>query len=257
MKGPKTWLLVLFLAPVLTVACGVPISAADLALTPEATPTAEESTVVAVTSSSVGSNPSSDTSVRALSSTAITPQASATAQTSGTARATSTAALSATQAGTATATRTPTPAGTPLPTETPSRQPSDMAADALTILNKYRTDSGRQPLKLDPALVAAANAYAKTLADNNWFYCGCDFHTGPDGSQPDQRVYAAGYTGRWKGEAIAGGQSSGQQAITTWLNSPPHAAIVLDPNATEVGIGYFYKAGDLYGHYWVLTTGTH
>jgi uncharacterized protein YkwD len=93
------------------------------------------------------------------------------------------------------------------------------------------------------------------MADNNWFYCGCDFHTGPDGSQPDQRAYRAGYTGHWKGEAIAGGQSSGQAAVNTWLNSPPHAAIVLDPNSTDVGIGYYYKAGDLYGHYWVLMTG--
>jgi uncharacterized protein YkwD len=131
-----------------------------------------------------------------------------------------------------------------------------MAAQALAILNKYRTDSGRPALRMDANLALAATSYAKQMADANWFTCGCDFHSGPDGSQPDQRAARAGYGGRWKGEAIAGGQSTPRDAINTWLNSPPHAAIILDPNAVDVGIGYYYKPGDLYGHYWVLTTGS-
>jgi uncharacterized protein YkwD len=241
------------LASLLLAACGVPISAADLTLTPEISPT-PDNILVAVSSRSIDGDPA----VRPLAAAASSsPLASLTARPSASPASTGTPGPTSTPSITPTPTVTPTatPFGTPAPTATPAPAGGSLTDQALAILNKYRTDSGRPPLRVNAALAAAANAYAKTMADNNWFYCGCDFHTGPDGSQPDQRVYRAGYTGQWKGEAIAGGQDSAQSVINTWLNSPAHAAIVLDPSAVEVGIGYYYKAGDLYAHYWVLTTG--
>jgi uncharacterized protein YkwD len=54
---------------------------------------------------------------------------------------------------------------------------------------------------------------------------------------------------------LAAGQTSPQAAIQVWLNSPPHRVIILDPGITEVGIGYYFEAGDLYTHYWVLQSG--
>ncbi len=256
MKAPPLPRLLL-LASLLLAGCGVPISAADLTLTPEATATPEDVGVTQFAVSSTGPA-STDPAVRALgSSSGLTPRPSSTAVSTRTPGPTGTPGPSstATLTPTATLTATATPFGTPPPTVTSTPVTPDLVTEALNILNKYRTDSGRTALHLDPKLSAAAAAYAKYMADNNWFYCGCDFHTGPDGSQPDQRAARAGYTGSWKGEAIAGGQSSAQAVISTWLNSPPHAAIVLDVNAVDVGIGYYYKAGDIFGHYWVLTTG--
>jgi uncharacterized protein YkwD len=101
----------------------------------------------------------------------------------------------------------------------------------------------------------AAVAYAQKMAAANWFTCGCDFHTGPDGSQPEQRIAAAGYGGRFKGEAIAGGQGDPQGALNGWLASPAHASIVLDSSAVDIGIGYYYSPTAAYGHFWVLITG--
>jgi uncharacterized protein YkwD len=89
------------------------------------------------------------------------------------------------------------------------------------------------------------------MAERNFFA-----HDGLDGSTPASRLTASGYAGSFRGEALAAGQTSGQSTVLTWMNSPAHAAIVLDPTAVEVGIGYFYLPGSFYGHYWVLVVGT-
>jgi uncharacterized protein YkwD len=80
-------------------------------------------------------------------------------------------------------------------------------------------------------------------------------HTGPDGSSAESRLAAAGYRGRFKGEAIAAGQPSAEAVVTGWINSPGHRAILLEPTAVEIGIGYAFATGSSYGHYWVLNTG--
>jgi uncharacterized protein YkwD len=153
-------------------------------------------------------------------------------------------------------TATATPEGTPGPSPTTASRPvGDLAAEAVKVLNDYRVSVGKAPFQVNPNLSAAAAAYAKLIADRSWFNCGCDSHDGPDGSSPQSRLAAAAYTGRWRGEALAGGQKSAQEVINTWLNSPPHAAIILDTVGTEVGIGLYFKPGDIYGYYWVLSTG--
>ena len=81
-------------------------------------------------------------------------------------------------------------------------------------------------------------------------------HDGIDGSSPQSRIKAAGYTGRFKGEALAAGQSSAQSALNTWLNSPAHRDILMDRSAVDVGIGYYSKPGTTYTTYWVLVSGT-
>jgi uncharacterized protein YkwD len=126
---------------------------------------------------------------------------------------------------------------------------------AVQLVNQARANAGRPPLRVDASLMSAAAAYARQMAAANWFTCGCDFHVGPDGSQPEQRIARAGYPGRFKGEAIAGGQWDAQGALNAWLTSPAHAGIVLDSSAVDVGIGYYYSPGAAYGHFWVLITG--
>jgi uncharacterized protein YkwD len=154
---------------------------------------------------------------------------------------------------------TPTVAATPVavtvtpPPATsggPAVSPAVLAAEALRAVNQARTSSGRAALRQNQTLTAAAERYARYLAENNFFA-----HNGLDGSTPQSRVTASGYAGSFRGEALAAGQTSGQTAVNTWLNSPAHAAIVLDQTAVEIGIGYFYRAGSSYGHYWVLIVG--
>jgi uncharacterized protein YkwD len=125
-----------------------------------------------------------------------------------------------------------------------------MGAQTVTALNAYRTQAGLPALRTNAALSAAANNYAKLMADRNSFA-----HDGPDGSSPSGRIRASGYAGKFKGEALAAGQTSPQSALSTWLNSPSHRDIVLDRGAVDVGIGYYSKPGTTYTTYWVLVTG--
>ncbi len=236
------------LGSLLTVACGVPLSAEQLALTPESTPT--ESAVI-VAASDVGASSSADRVSALITSATPSTAGTATPVPSGTPTTSATPAVTGTP-GTA----TPGPTGTPSVAVAALSAPSgDLPGDALKILNDTRKAQGLPALRPNSNLAAAAAAYARLMADNSWFVYSRDPHDGPDGSSPDQRIAAAGYAGRFRGEALAGGQSSAQSAVDTWLNSPAHRAILLDPSAVDVGIGYYYKAGDTYGHYWVLETG--
>lgn len=240
------------LASLLLAGCGVPISAADLTLTPEAQPTS----VGVVFGQTTLSGRAADVAP-ALTPRSATVPGPLTTQAPLTPLATSSAGptRTATVTSTPTPTRTPTPFGTPPPTATATPNTVDLAMAAIEALNKYRIESGRPALRVDPNLMAAAGAYAKQLADAKWFSCACDWHTGPDGSQPEQRMARAGYRGGFRGEAIAGGQASAQDAVVAWLNSPAHAAIALDSTAVDIGVGYYYNPSDFYGHYWVLLTG--
>lgn len=258
MTKSRLWPLI-FLASIVVVGCGVPISAADLALTPE--PTVVDITLLSESATAglaLGADAPANAAIRSLSASGLTPQPSIaplSSATPGAAERSATPALTATVSPTPTATSTSTPFGTPPPTATPTPNTAAFGSQAAAILNKYRTDSGRAALTVDPALSAAAAAYARHLAETNRIYCGCDFHVGADGSQPEARMRAAGYAGSFAGEAITAGQGQPAEAINAWLVSPAHAAIVLSTQATTVGIGYFYKPGDTYSHYWVLITG--
>jgi uncharacterized protein YkwD len=151
-----------------------------------------------------------------------------------------------------TVTVSPTPAGSQTPAAILAATASDaLAEETVRLINEARTAGGRRTLTVDASLTAAANAYARLMAERDWFG-----HNGPDGSTPEGRIAAAGYAGRFQGEAIAAGQTTAQAALNVWLASPPHAAIVQSAAATRIGLGHYYQPGDVYGHYWVLIVGS-
>jgi len=96
-------------------------------------------------------------------------------------------------------------------------------------------------LAANSALTAAAQAYAKTMAENDWFA-----HEGPDGSTSASRVVAAGYTG-WSYLAenlYRGFYAEGPTSIIqAWTASQTHLATILSEQATEIGVGC-YVVGD-------------
>src|SRR5258706_14514066 len=69
------------------------------------------------------------------------------------------------------------------------------AADAswlLSQINCLRQSVGAAPLTVNPSLATSATQHSTYLANNNdW----SDFHVEPDGSTPQSRTQAAGYTG--------------------------------------------------------------
>jgi uncharacterized protein YkwD len=125
-----------------------------------------------------------------------------------------------------------------------------MSSQEVSLINATRTQAGLPALKVNATLTASATAYARLMADRNFFS-----HDGIDGSSPQSRIKASGYAGRFKGEALAAGQASPQSALNTWLNSPSHRDILMDKAAVEVGIGFYSKPGTTYTTYWVFVSG--
>ncbi len=96
-------------------------------------------------------------------------------------------------------------------------------------------------MAVNSALTTAAQAYAQTMATNNWFA-----HVGPDGSTSASRAVAAGYTG-WSflAENLYRGfyAEAPTSIIQAWTTSPTHLSTILSEQATEIGVGC-YVVGD-------------
>ncbi len=137
----------------------------------------------------------------------------------------------------------PTPAPTPPPPPPPPQGYTDGAAAAavVTLTNDLRAQYGLPPVVVNSALTAAAQAYAETMAENDWFA-----HEGPDGSTSASRVVAAGYTGwSYLAENLYQGFYGEAPAliIQTWAASPAHLSSMLSQQAAEIGVGC-YVSGD-------------
>jgi uncharacterized protein YkwD len=146
----------------------------------------------------------------------------------------------------ATATAAP---GEPTPTPEPPADPAVYAGEMMALLNQYRSENGIPELQFDGTLTASAMGYAQYMATTNFFG-----HYPPSGSTPSGRIAAAGFEGQYQGEALSAGQASPAVALSRLLGSSSHAAILLSPKATLVGVGYYYEPGSYYGHYWVVVT---
>lgn len=102
----------------------------------------------------------------------------------------------------------------------------------------------------DAQLQQAATVHATDMAQNNFFS-----HTGSDGSTLRQRVPAAGYNYSTAGENIAAGQTSVQDVVDGWMNSPSHCANTMKAEFRDVGVSCMSSAASTYGVYWTLELG--
>jgi uncharacterized protein YkwD len=107
------------------------------------------------------------------------------------------------------------------------------------LVNQLRTDHGLPPLKSNPDLVRAARYHSADMAIDNYFD-----HDTYDQGNPNpictwhERITTF-YTG-WValGENIAKGQTSPEDVMEAWVNSPTHYANILEPDFWEIGVGY-------------------
>jgi uncharacterized protein YkwD len=134
------------------------------------------------------------------------------------------------------------PAPPPSPQPPPQRYADGTAAAAIVALaNELRAQHGLPPLAVSGPLAAAAQAYAQTIATNDWLA-----HDGPDGSTLSSRAQAAGYTGWfYLAENLYQGffGESPANIIQAWAASPAHLSAMLSDAATEMGVGC-YVSGD-------------
>ncbi|WRH65149.1 MAG: CAP domain-containing protein [Planktothrix sp. GU0601_MAG3] len=77
---------------------------------------------------------------------------------------------------------------------------------------------------------------------------------------PWDRIKATGYNYSWAAENIYASPATPEAAVEGWMNSPLHRDNILDPNLTEIGVGYYYLADDTgnvnWNHYWTQNFGT-
>jgi serralysin len=118
------------------------------------------------------------------------------------------------------------------------------------------TTAAKQPLAINPYLTSSARGHSQWMIDNDVFA-----HQGAGGSQPDDRMTAAGYvfSGSWAwGENIAYRSTSGsinQTAFTAAIHDDlfidkniagrGHRTNLMDPNFREIGAGI--ATGDFAG----------
>ena len=84
-------------------------------------------------------------------------------------------------------------------------------------------------------------------------------HDGPGGAGFQQRISRAGYHWRVAAENLAGGLSSPEATVDSWMTSTGHRQNLLNPLFRHAGIGYALADPDggtvRYRHYWALTLG--
>lgn len=126
-------------------------------------------------------------------------------------------------------------------------------SDLITLVNDARDENGLSALSVDQRLVTAANNHAEDMVCNNYLS-----HVGLDGSTPQSRVAATGYTASVVVEDIyalhpAYGINA-QSAFNWWINNPAHRADLLNPDTTQLGIAYVESEESLLGAYFVMVS---
>lgn len=115
------------------------------------------------------------------------------------------------------------------------------------LINEYRAQNGLQPVALSQTVTAAAEHHSTSMAQNGYF----THDLTPEGISWSQNMTNHGYTyNAYRGEILAGGQSTAQQAFDGWRNSPTHNSVMLGKEFNVIGIGLVYDPNSTYKYYW-------
>lgn len=119
------------------------------------------------------------------------------------------------------------------------RLDAGFASQVLALVNAERSARGIAPLRSNGALTQAASDYALLLLG----YPSLS-HTA-NGTALQGRASAAGYGGGYLGEVLWQGRGvfSPADVVASWMNSPPHRAIILDPTYRDAGVGCAFGGG--------------
>lgn len=115
------------------------------------------------------------------------------------------------------------------------------AFDVLDLVNAERVKNGLKPLVMVKDLYDSAAIRSKEIPKRFT-------HTRPDNTR-----YFTVYTnlGTCQEENIAAGQTTAEAVVKAWLSMPTSRNNILNPNYTEIGVGYFEATAANYPYYWV------
>lgn len=134
----------------------------------------------------------------------------------------------------------------------PMTLPDNMsqAEQLLAYINEARRQFDLPELPYVLELGMAAQQHVNDMA--NYGYTA---HIGADGSHPAERLIWHNYTAGYAGEATAWGFQHAYEAVEFWINSPPHRRILLNAQATDVGVGFTTKYDAPNVWYWTAEFG--
>ena len=106
----------------------------------------------------------------------------------------------------------------------------------LDAVNAVRAENGLTPVQLSAELNAAAETHARDMSAQQRAW-----HFGSDLTSPRERAFRAGYRGEVVGENLSEGSDSDLTVLKTWLDFKDTRAVVLDPSARGLGIGWYQE----------------
>jgi uncharacterized protein YkwD len=115
--------------------------------------------------------------------------------------------------------------------------------------NRERAKEKLPPLRPNAQLAEAAREHARDMAEHKKLS-----HEGSDGSDPAKRVKRHGYRYQEVGENVADGQTSVEEAMRSWMNSPPHRKNILG-DFTEIGPAVAQAQDAEKTNYWCVVFG--
>lgn len=118
----------------------------------------------------------------------------------------------------------------------------------LARINALRASVGIAPVAACAPITRAAQDYADAMARTGSFA-----HVGVDGTQPWDRMRAAGYRWLRASENIARGYADPASVMGGWIASPGHYANLVDGEVRHVGLGLAVDAAGT--RWWVQDFG--
>jgi Cysteine-rich secretory protein family len=127
----------------------------------------------------------------------------------------------------------------------------------LELINDYRENNGLDSLALSDTLSVSAERHDQDMARYSFFaHNTADSSYYPVGSQPWDRMAAEGYDyNTYKGENIAVGYETAEQAFSAWQRSPSHNHAMLDGRYRVIGIARINAPDSVHGWYWTTDFG--
>lgn len=135
------------------------------------------------------------------------------------------------------------PASSKAPATSSGSGYSSFQNQVLTLVNQQRAANGLGALSMDSALAKTATLKSQDMAKLGYFD-----HNSPTYGSPFDMMKQFGITYRAAGENIAMGQTSPQQVMQDWMNSPGHRANILNSSFTKIGVGIAQNSNGQY--YW-------
>ena len=140
------------------------------------------------------------------------------------------------------------PSYTPVIDDTPAyinKNNAEIEAKLIELINATRSDYGLDTLTADDNINQIALAHSEDMADLDYLD-----HTSPSGYTYHDRLDMEGIYYISAAETLASGFLTAEDVVESWLKSPAHKEIILHPEFTHIGVGYY--AGGINGTYWTM-----